>query len=351
MRFSASKRALLDQCGYAFRSELELPEDTSSPAAALGTHVHALIEAFISRTESPACPEGVDAAIARTLFARWSDWYAEWSSEHEWEWFRAEVPYALDLVTGAARELPSDGARDYSRATATEITGTVDFVGKLTDGTIVVRDWKTTARGNLWGIGDHSPQLRTLALFVARALDVDSIDVGAVHVSSTEVREVAFVVDVLDLDADYVAIGARLDAVPESVPVVGPSCKWCRARAICPAQVSTEPANDGGALAVLAAPGDLAPDVVAKAYVQIKLIEERITAAKARVRAEVERMGGVALGGGRELRIVDVERETLSKASIAKAFGDEAPAMIGRLRELGALKISTHRQMSEGKAR
>lgn len=352
IRFTASRRALLDQCAYPFREGTPTVYDPPGAPALLGTWVHSLIEQKLTGHGVGMLPpkdmSESDAAAGIAIFKQFEEWYPAWVERMGLRDIRVEVPFAYNVATGKARELQSNGHRDYSQATADEITGTVDFLARGPDGAVVLRDWKSRNRDNFYDLRDASPQLRTLALFVARAWDdVEIVDVGAVHIAIHGVEEKASLIDALDLDSDEMALAERIRSIPTATPQTGQSCRFCAARKECPAL--NQPSGET-ALAMLDRPGTLTPQIVATAYTQIRVIEERVAAAKARIKQEVERCGPISLGGGRELAITEMERENVSKASITRALGKEdGEALIDRLRSVGALSVSTVRQMQERK--
>lgn len=177
--------------------------------------------------------------------------------------FAVEVGFALDLVTGEARELGRDTDRDYSGARDTEICGTCDVIGVF-DGGVYAADFKT-------GWGEQAPardnrQLRFYALAALKTYGGDRAIVELVRVrkgGDSFVDRATF--DRFDLEIGFHSeleqIVARVRAAQEIVaagrlPTVteGAHCRWCSAAHACPARVAL--AAQLAAPRALAAPAD-----------------------------------------------------------------------------------------------
>lgn len=355
MRFSASRRALLDQCAWPFRPEVQPPPDASGPAAILGTFVHALCEHAIRAADTPApiptAPQSLslsEISRAHAMFAQWRLWFYPWLTANGIATHHAEVPFAYDPRSGVARILVTNGHRDYCGARDDEVCGTADFLGRRDDGRVFIRDWKSGSSRTT-----AEPQLRTLALMAARFYGVSEVDVAAVFLSpDSRPKEVGLILDSLDIDTDSDSLAARLGAVAESELSIGPACRYCPCRMICPAHLadgdmSGPYTQQSNALAPLDAAAPMTIEQVARAHVAIKIASDKIDSAKRRIRAEVERLGTVPIGGGKALMIVNAHRENLSKASITKALGDDAGSLLDKLRACGALTVSRFDKLEE----
>jgi hypothetical protein len=94
--------------------------------------------------------------------------------------YAAEVAVAVDVVTGAGRELHRKGDRDYSMCAATEIPGTADVVALIDGDAAYVGDYKFGHKAL------PSPRLnwqfRALALMVARAFGRSRVVVEMIRV-------------------------------------------------------------------------------------------------------------------------------------------------------------------------
>ena len=145
----------------------------------------------------------------------------------------AEVAFAWDYETDAARELGRNLGRKYPETRPTEYIGTADVVG-LTEDAAIVLDWKS-------GYGDlprENWQLRALALFAARAYGRSAAQVAIVRTWAPDrIRPQSF--DALDL----AGFASELKAMPmawSNAPrlVQGDHCTYCPAFASCPAKLA-----------------------------------------------------------------------------------------------------------------
>jgi hypothetical protein len=102
-----------------------------------------------------------DAAALEQLVAAWRAWWVDLVGRPHGQYSSASSRYAIDVVTGEARELPSNGQRDYSAATPTEICGTVDLSPYATRRReLIVLDYKTGFGSHRYR--DHEEQMRFL---------------------------------------------------------------------------------------------------------------------------------------------------------------------------------------------
>lgn len=158
--------------------------------------------------------------------------------------YAAEVAFAVDILTGRARELGRGLTREeaYARATETEVVGTADVVALLGDRVIVI-DYKTgykdlPAPAVNW-------QFKFLALAAARAFgrhgaivelvrireDGEAYKIGG-ELGALDLAEIAE--DVRDL---YCRQAEAAEAMENGAPpplVVGAHCKGCECSSSCP---------------------------------------------------------------------------------------------------------------------
>lgn len=219
---TASKTGLLEHCQYWARPEAQWA-DKPGAGADRGTRGHAAIAVYV---ETGVVPE-LDEDIAQP-FASARAWVDSFGREQ----LRAEVAFAWDPATDTASILGQNIGRDYS-AGGGRLCGSADLVA-------VNRGLKVGYIGD-WSFGDGTkkgPQLRTLAVMLARAEGLASVTVEALEVSAEGVRQVCRE----DLDAFQLAAiaGERAEqraAIATAEPVPGPHCAdlYCPARATCPA--------------------------------------------------------------------------------------------------------------------
>lgn len=233
MRLTASKSGALFDCAYQFRDGLKRLYEPSGPAAATGTLLHALAEAFVNGVcDEPPAPDGADPERAARMLGQLKAWWGTW--EHNALDWQTEVPFALSLTTGAARILPSRGPRDYAAASPDEVTGTADLVAVLSDH-VKVYDFKTTSRPDLTERAEVNPQLRTLALPASRVHGRDVAELGLIFVNEFACTVDAARVDVLDLDMHEDRLRAAVASVPNIEPNPGQHCRFCNHRMDCKA--------------------------------------------------------------------------------------------------------------------
>jgi hypothetical protein len=150
-----------------------------------------------------------------------------------------EIAIAWDYDTDIARILPSDGARDYSAASAREFVGTADYVGRDPEGVVVV-DFKTGHR--FLGPAKSSRQLRFLALAGARLTGIDAARVAYFFLRDDGTYGASWatfdVLDLAEIGAEMAGLAERLrNARPDDVHE-GSHCDFCPAFNSCPAKMT-----------------------------------------------------------------------------------------------------------------
>lgn len=224
MRASASKTGLLAHCAWWAGPEARW-DDVPGPRAERGTRFHQAIARYVDTGEREQVGEDIAAEYEHAV---------AWVISYGRQFLRPEVAFAWDHVTDRAEELRAAamGERDYSSG-AGRLCGTADLVSIRTGiPAAFVADWKT---GDGSGAG---PQLRTLAVMVARAWGLQSVTVCALEVTAAGVVEVAReTLDAFELDAHAGELAEHIAAVPTAEPKPGPHCGelYCPARTTCPA--------------------------------------------------------------------------------------------------------------------
>ena len=221
LRVSASKVGLLERCGYFARPEAEWAESTSA-AADRGTRFHAAIAEYI---ETGIMPEAGDDVAPLLVHAQaWVDAFGR-------EKLGAELAFAWDPVADRAEVIGQNIGREYAAGGA-RLCGSADVVA-------VNRERLAGFIGD-WATGDGSrkgPQLRTLAVMLARAEGLETITVQSLEVDASGVRVVVNeTLDSFDLAAIAGGLAEAIAAIPTAEPVPGLHCAelWCPARASCP---------------------------------------------------------------------------------------------------------------------
>lgn len=221
MRVTASKVGLLTYCQAWARQDMKW-DYRSSEAAERGTRMHRAIAEYVETGEYAK----VDDDIADEYHHA-----CDWVNEYGRDLLRAEVKYAWDPATDTAEELPRAGERDYSKA-AGRLAGTADLVSVSKAMRVgYIGDWKS---------GDGSaagPQLRALAVMLARAEGLESVTVEALEVRSSGVTSVCReTLDAFELASVAGELAEQIAAVEAAEPQPGSHCGelYCPARLSCP---------------------------------------------------------------------------------------------------------------------
>lgn len=210
--------------------------DTPTPDTEDGRVRHAVQQAEIEAGVVPSA-----------LLERWPDLAESW---------RAEVKFAIDLVTGEGRELGIGTDRDYSdaRGEVFTICGTADAIA-IGDDVVVVVD-KKRFNPDVTRPAQNA-QLHIAALALCRAHKKERAEVAILHeVRGLEVAEL----DVLDLDT-FAAEAKQIleDATRarwaarngDQLPLrEGPWCRWCPAFAACPKKLALKKEVDAHPIVV-----------------------------------------------------------------------------------------------------
>lgn len=228
-RFSFSRAALLRRCTAWLDPALPWI-DSSSDASNGGTIVGAIADAIV-KGEPYTMPEDPQLRLFAEHVRAWLD-------EHRTVGMRSEVPFAWDFRKDRARELPTNGHRDYSACTADEVCGTADLVQMGVDDEgpfAAIDDWKCRFGQERT---DARAQLEMLALAACRTFGVDRARCRTLHVDERGVDDESdvFWLDAFDLDG--IAASAQFDlASGPKPPTPGEHCakRYCGAIAACPA--------------------------------------------------------------------------------------------------------------------
>lgn len=248
MRLTASRLGLGRSCLWWARPDVDVPAGETSAAAAVGTSLHAVAEreseevdgelvdsVFRDMTHEPMQDTPLlrpaDQTALEQLVASWRAWWATWSPGLTG--VEREQPYALDVVTGKARVLPSNGQRDYSAATSTEVCGTTDLVA-VRGSELIVLDYKTGFSDHRYR--DHEEQMRFLGAAAALEHGVSRVRVIVAHVTADGVRLDERVLDSLDIAIVVQELRALVAGVDDAIATPGLHCEedWCPAKAVCP---------------------------------------------------------------------------------------------------------------------
>lgn len=332
MRITASKVGLMSSCQYFARPGVEWSE-LSSEAADRGTRFHAAIALYVSFGEVPAMDEDI-----APLFASAKVWVDSYGRES----LCAEAALAWDPVTDTAKGLGFDIGRKYE-APDGHLCGTADLVA-------VNKALKVGYVGD-WATGDASakgPQLRTLAVMVARAEGLEMVTVEALEVDATGVRSVCREeLDSFALAAIAGELAENMARVATAEPNVTLQCveMWCPARATCPATMATVEqivpveslVRHKWGLAISS------PDHAAWLYEQAKLVESAAKLVKDAVKAYIPAEGltledgSILAEGSRQMSRFDKDR-AISLARSLGATDEQIERCTTRVTESSGLK-------------
>lgn len=240
MRFTASKSPLLTICLYPFRDDVTAPEAPDDPYTRVGTVVWARLASVIDGKADPGNGELPEAEAARVdlLFAIGKRWLADHRAHITSP--RCEIKYGWSPSRDQARELPKtydekgrENLRDYASLVDDEIAGSTDLE-YLEDGLLVVEDIKT----GYTPLAQYAPQIRTLALFAARARGARRVKAVLTKFHDDKLPEsISVTLDAFALDAIAQDLRTRREATAAAEPVPGAHCTemFCPARLACPA--------------------------------------------------------------------------------------------------------------------
>jgi hypothetical protein len=235
-----------------------------------------------------------------------------------------EVALAYDVEADAARVLGHSIERKYLQAgwvPTREIPGSLDILlREPEDGSYLLGDFKSSH----FDVG-NSPawdaQLNTLALAAARALGLDSINVGVCLIlpdgrAVWRTRQL----DALDLDCWAVTLEVGLrrwreahEAVSQAqAPATTPGhyCAWCPSRPVCPSwtqlalSFARDPQLSPDAVSLLT------PEAAGRALVKVNQAQKLIDDIREQLNARAH-LGAIPLPGGGFYGWLEEKRETL----------------------------------------
>lgn len=235
---TASKRKLGKSCLWWARPSVVLDPRSMSPAASFGVAFHECVERDETQrdegveTTPTAKKYGLSDSAEMDLYQLyWGVWRPWWKEKRGYRTWRTEVAFAYDTKTDTARELPSEGHRDYSKAGPSDLCGTVDLFVVDEYGATVI-DVKTGYSQH--DIESHLDQLEHGAVCIARVYNLDRVTVAVAHATLWGVQFHERVLDAFALDAAGLAMREQIESIPTAKPHKGEHCRWCPARASCP---------------------------------------------------------------------------------------------------------------------
>jgi len=222
MRVTASRSGILSECRYFARDDVPWGERGDTLYSTRGTMEHAFAEHILGGGEVDTTPRFRQAMRKEV---------ADWLDIQRTSTTIAEVPFALNLETGAARRLPKTLHREYMGALPEEFCGTADVVTPFPDYVEIfdfVYGWR-------W---DYKvAQQRALCLMAARAFGVTRATYSIVRLSDSDpFIDVVANADIDDIELHMIhgELQGWFAAVRGSRPVPGQHCLYCPAKLACP---------------------------------------------------------------------------------------------------------------------
>lgn len=214
VRFSPTRLYVAEAgCLYPFRSDVQPPPEKENPKMRRGKAIHADIEQALIVGDDPRTPEGRSAV--------------EWHRNRGDAKLLTEFCLGVSLATGETRpfphkdEVPPEGWMPVI----------VDLV--VLGDAPEVWDWKT---GSPFSSFDYTPQVRANGYAVAGYLGVDQLVSGLAYVSAEGVKAKDWMLDEFDFADQRRKLRMWSEAAPKAEPSPCSACKYCPARAVCPAQ-------------------------------------------------------------------------------------------------------------------
>lgn len=234
---------------------------------------------------------------------------------------RAEVAYAVNVKTGAVRELGQHLNRAY-RVSADEIPGTLDVAAVTFDDWALGADWKF-GHENVAEVAENL-QLTFAAYVRAEALGEDAAEGRVIYVREdgktkpdthrfSRLELDGFLDKLARLKAGIDAARLRRDRGEPAIVAPGPHCRYCPAMATCPAHVAIARRLLPDIQAIDAALLAMTPEQAGMAWAKLSTIKALVDHAEEGLK-NMARQAPIPLPDGRELRELRTSRTNFVKA-------------------------------------
>jgi hypothetical protein len=381
---SASATALLFQCARPFGGGVIIDRGESSEAAKYGLAWHAVAAWALGLAVLPTMPQlapvlekaaadfGVSHLVQELeahLFAALPKLFAWLDTLAVKDGDRIEIlvekSFALDVVTGAVREIENPTIEDHVYTTRPgEIPGTLDVAvlvwGPVRPGGldqikhVYIADHKT-------GEGDFSrpdrvPQILTLALMLYGFLKprwgrrAPKITAGVFHAFRRGIAKMyTDEVSLAELKKHHAALKLAYGRIGDGTMRPGALCQHCPARSGCPAgdsellvkaEALIKSSNIVGSQLLLTSNDQMISKdkKLGLLYEVIKNGEELIRRSREQIRTEIEGGALPEMSDGRVLKLVERQVERLSKKDFVTTYGKlAAERMFDKWRKEGAV--------------
>jgi len=385
---SASRTDLLLECSYPFDPKHQLAPTQAGEPARYGSAFHEVIAKHIKRGKrGPSTKLSVWASAALEHYDLPAGLLDELVPHvaQAWPaldtWLRGKNSWKQDFTAGevgveksyawspgregsGGRRIAPPSAEDhhYSGLRGGEIAGTVDLIAHRDDGRLaLVLDHKTGEDPHgAFAKPDRLPQLLTLVGGADVNCNSTHVVVAIFHARR---RGLPIVHSEMVRDETWQAHGekvrAALTRIGDGTMRPGPWCGYCPAREVCPAKDGELLEQASGLLRGLHAKGSESllvqngnagltrAQALGKLYDIVKKSEALASRARDEIRAEILRTNVMPeLPDGKHLTVIDQTVERLSKSTLQRGLGKlAAEKEIARLRRLGGLEKSTHKQL------
>lgn len=315
---TASQLPRAASCLYPWAPNVAWADDAPGPAAKLGTAVHGAIAMSLTGgvTILAAAPTTSDEWRLYTAWQR-SELSAVPSDA------LVEPAFAYSHWSDETGLIGCNVGRDYGKYASASgfLCGSAD-VTWCADGLATVIDWKVTLRPDS-GYSEpaaESRQLWALGLFASRYYRVHRARLVRAVISPRGVETDEYTMDAADLDATRDALRAMAAAIDSgrAEPNPGDHCRYCPARAVCPAQ--QEASAQLGTAATIPPPASLAavplsaaidsPERAAYVLARLPMLRSAVEDMEQRLRAYADEHGGIATEKGVWCR-KEQKRETI----------------------------------------
>lgn len=230
----------------------------------------------------------------------------------------AEVAFALNVLTGEARQLPADVDRSNLPRGPGEVVGILDRI-TIEPHRVVIRDYKS---GFGFGVAPPAENLQ-LAFYAVAAARVHRRSAARVEIEYLD-RDGAVVgadLDALDLAAAFARIRAIYEAAsrPSPAVVTGDHCSMCPCIARCPAYTTLALAVAQGVLPADGPVLEISPATVASGWPRIKAFKKLLGEVERAYRAYAA-MEPVRLPNGKWLGQVQKPEDEIDGAVAMKVL-------------------------------
>lgn len=309
---SPSKLDLAARCAYPWTSGIRHDPFASSTAADLGTAVHAALAAAALGQPAPEVPADVDRddyerAVRAGRLIMEADLAAGATV------LLVERRVALDLRTGRGRLV-----QQLEQRRSGELRGDVDVAMRRSDGSIVVRDWKTGRPGVV--SASDSMQIATYAVAIGSLYSCTSVVVQQVHLlDGYEGTIDSASYDAIDLGAALATIRHLASPPHGSMPQPGSHCRdlYCPIAARCPATLAlVERAREACALPDTTT---LDPPTAVRVLERLPLVDAYLDALRAEAERVIAAAGTVVADDGTAWGLVERDGDETIDAEAARA--------------------------------